>query len=782
MSPVLRLARPWAPLPPHSRAPPSLSWLTARCKPATFSASHRCNSSLWDPSKVRNLGIIAHIDAGKTTTTERMLHYAGHTKRIGNVDDGSTVMDFMPQERERGITIQSAAITFGWTVDQQPHQVNLVDTPGHVDFTFEVERSLRVLDGAVAILDGVAGVEAQTETVWAQANKYSVPRIAFVNKMDRAGANIDRAMTGIRNRLPGWGPPLVIQKPLFMTDQMSTVGSGLEGVLDVVGMRTLHWNPEGDKIEAREVTNPAHLGQLRTARAELVDALANVSDDVLDAFLESEDPMAVPATVLHAALRQATLSAQGVPVLVGASFRNMGVQPLLDAAMRYLPSPADRPPVPAHVPKHGDVMIRLEDQKLCALAFKVVYDAKRGYLTYVRVYAGQLASRSSIWNATRQVKERVNKVLLMYAQDSEEIPHVDPGNIAVILGFKDTFTGDTLLSAHDHAGPHKHMTLAGLAPPAPVFSAAIEAASASDVRDLATALEYMVREDPSVTVAEHPDTGQTLVSGMGELHLEIVRDRLLRDYKVRASMGPVQIAYREAVTAPVSLTETYTRESLGGTGNAVVVEIGADLVPLADARPDGLLDLHAHPNDVAVTAATAEADAKHFAAQAALAALTRGPVRGAPVGNAKLAVHTLHIVDAGSPAPSAGAAAAAAASAWLVARMLRQAAGGATINPTATAAGDVAVMHPMMKVSVVAPADKVGAVLRDLHRRNGRVHDVGPMEGVADKQVIACQVPLAEMIGYASALRSLTSGAGTFDMVLDGYDAVMGSSTGGGSQ
>ncbi|KAI9184565.1 Ribosome-releasing factor 2, mitochondrial [Blastocladiella emersonii ATCC 22665] len=746
-----------------------------------------------------------------------MLHFAGYTKRIGNVDEGSTVMDYLPQERERGITIQSAAITFGWalkpwtpgtppppppppeTTDSSvagtraapvPFKLNLIDTPGHVDFTFEVERSLRVLDGAVCVLDGVAGVEAQTATVWAQANRYRVPRIVFVNKMDRAGASLDRAVAGLRSRLTGWGPPLVTQLPVFAGDVMTMQGSGLVAVLDVVDMVRLEWSAdpatsgsEGARVTASAVSDPADIAAVTAARAHLVEALSESSDAVLDALLELEDPMAVPAPLIHAALRAATLNGAGVPVLVGASFRNIGVQPVLDAALRYLPSPRDRPPVPARVAgTDREVMVRLEDQPLCALAFKVVYDSKRGYMTYVRVYSGTVSAKQQVVNATQGLgaKERVNKILLMYANDAEEIESLSAGNIGVLLGLKDTRTGDSLANATGGAPP---LVLAGLPIPAPVFTCSVEPTSSAHAKDLDTALAHLVREDPSVHVREDPETGQLLLAGQGELHMDILRDRLLREHRVPATVGDVQIAYRESLAGTAEFVDDYVPHVISAAGSAAAappapVRVGVSVAPLPPARDDGLL-----PSDAGVAVAVEvpglDAETKHHVERAARAALAAGPLRAAPMTHVQVTVHTLGKAAAegepavtaakgkrgspSTPAASVPAGPASAATHWAVTRALRSA------SPVT--------VHPIMRLRVVVPSARVGDVLRDLNRRGARVGHVGiagddAASGRADTQEVTAQVPLAAMVGYAKALRSLTAGAASMEMSMDGYDVV----------
>ncbi|KAF9910021.1 Ribosome-releasing factor 2, mitochondrial [Lobosporangium transversale] len=524
----------------------------------------------------RNIGIIAHIDAGKTTTTERMLHYAGFTHKIGDVDSGDTIMDYMKQERDRGITITSAAITFGW----KDHRINLIDTPGHVDFTIEVERSIRVLDGAVTILDAVAGVEAQTETVWQQAARHGIPRIAFINKMDRAGAGFGRTVREMRTRLGC--KPVVLQIP-FME---SPTGAGaaasdaeFAGIVDILSMEILRWDSKskGAKVtksplDASYPDQDLYQEAIR-ARIALVEQLSALDERIIELFLTLEDHMAVESRDLQASIRRLTLSSIIVPVLCGASFRNIGVQPLMDSVVDYLPSPDERPAPSARMPDGKMVEIGTGGlkERLCALAFKVIHDARRGPMVFVRVYAGQLNERVQLWNSTAHTKERANKLLQMYAMDVEEIPYITKGNIGVVLGLKDTRTGDTLLDAHD---PRKGMTLSGIKVPSPVFFASVEPMSTSDEKPVEEAIKALIREDPSLGVRVDEETGQTLLGGMGELHLEIAQERLLSDFKVKAEMGRMRISFKETMRGAGVVSEVpkweYDREVLGKRGRARV--------------------------------------------------------------------------------------------------------------------------------------------------------------------------------------------------------------------
>ncbi|KAJ1956079.1 Ribosome-releasing factor 2, mitochondrial, partial [Dispira parvispora] len=546
---------------------------------------------------IRNLGIIAHIDAGKTTTTERMLYYAGFSRRMGDVDSGDTVMDYMQQERERGITIQSAAITFGW----RGHQLNLIDTPGHVDFTFEVERSIRVLDGAVTIVDGVAGVQAQTETVWRQARKYNVPRLVFINKMDRVGARLDRTVEQLRAKLAT--QPLVCQLPVVCTgrgnnqrwlpmDQANCLGldiqpiangSLLAGVVDLVRMEFLEFDSTKKGSEVRRMALTSSEADLASttspyaaiqqtaqkARSELVEALCDLDDDLMESFLDIADPMALSPVQIQTAVRRQTLAGRAVPVLCGTSYRHIGVQPLLDAVVDYLPSPLDVPCPKTVVGRRNSstTTVPLSDRTtLCALAFKVLYDPRRGPMVFIRVYSGVLSVRQTLLNAQRNTKERATKLLTMYANDVEEVNAIGVGEIGVVLGLKHSRTGDTLLGITKSSTESVLPRLQGVEPPPPVFFCSIEPHSASDEKQLNEALGHLLLEDPSLHLTTNDETGQTQLSGMGELHLDIIKDRLLRDYRVNAHIGAIRIAYRETIQTPVEQTFHYEKEVLGKYG------------------------------------------------------------------------------------------------------------------------------------------------------------------------------------------------------------------------
>ncbi|TGZ83190.1 P-loop containing nucleoside triphosphate hydrolase protein [Ascodesmis nigricans] len=565
----------------------------------------------------RNIGIIAHIDAGKTTTTERMLYYSGFTRRIGDVDDGSTVMDYLPAERQRGITITSAAITFQWKPPHQPtHTINLIDTPGHADFTFEVERSIRVLDGAVTILDGVAGVEAQTEKVWKQAGKHFIPRIIFVNKLDRMGARFGATVREIAMKLNGW--PAVVQLPVYETDDKGE--DLLRGVVDIIERKVYLYQSGGDgsKIQLLDYQwlgkhHPKLLDEAVDARNALVELLSSHDDALVEEYLKLGDHEKIPSASIKRALRAATLSGTGevIPVLCGASFRNVGVQPLMDAVVDYLPCPSERPPTPVSHGLSGQVraLMTFEDaNRLCALAFKVVNDPKRGPMVYVRVYSGTLNNSATLWNTSLQVKERANRLLQMYANEAVDIPSIPTGHIGVILGLKETRTGDTLIDDSPAARAaekaalrvvpkvktpvpkvkkaaepgikvkqvvpidYKTLRLKPIDIPPPVFFTALEAHSLSAQKQLDEALAILLREDPSLNVSTDPDSGQTLLSGMGELHLEIATDRLTKDLKAKADMGRILIAFRESLmeASPTISHTTYMPDGTSATVKAVI--------------------------------------------------------------------------------------------------------------------------------------------------------------------------------------------------------------------
>ncbi|KAJ1652913.1 Ribosome-releasing factor 2, mitochondrial, partial [Dispira simplex] len=775
---------------------------------------------------IRNLGIIAHIDAGKTTTTERMLYYAGFSRRMGDVDSGDTVMDYMQQERERGITIQSASITFGW----HGHQLNLIDTPGHVDFTFEVERSIRVLDGAVTIIDGVAGVQAQTETVWYQARKYNVPRLVFINKMDRVGARLDRTLEQLRTKLAT--QPLVCQLPVVCTgrgndrrwlsmDQANRLGmdiqpiangSLLAGVVDLVRMELLEFDTTKDgsvirrtalttpEVELVSLASPYTLIQqeAQEARSGLVEALCDLDDDLMESFLEIADPMALPLVQIQAAIRRQTLAGTVVPVLCGASYRHIGVQPLLDAVVEYLPSPLDvpRPQTVVGPEASTATAVPLSDRTtLCALAFKVLYDPRRGPMVFIRVYSGVLSVRQTLLNAQRNIKERATKLLTMYANDVEEVNTIGVGEIGVVLGLKHSRTGDTLLGITKSLSLTSSLPrLQGVEPPPPVFFRSIESHSAADEKQLNEALEHLLLEDPSLHLSTNDETGQTQLSGMGELHLDIIKDRLLRDYRVNAHVGAIRIAYRETIQTPVEQIIHYEKEVLGKYGK---VGMTVCLTPLGcqegfmghnnDTLPslattDNVVDTESVSDTLHVVGTTGSNSTLpdldlhgvcHALTEGIQQALARGPLLGFPVARVHVQVRDVQYYGIDS-------------SLFAIRACATQAVRQALVQH------ETDLLEPLMDVAVQIPAEHVGTTLSDLSgTRRGRIHHLGEevgdslgsehsvllsQEGAATDtninsptRVIRAHVPLSAMVGYSSALRSLTAGTGTFTMQLSGY-------------
>ncbi|KAF9110729.1 Ribosome-releasing factor 2, mitochondrial [Mortierella sp. AM989] len=789
-----------------------------------------------------NIGIIAHIDAGKTTTTERMLHYAGFTRRIGDVDSGDTIMDYMKQERERGITITSAAITFGW----KDHRINLIDTPGHVDFTIEVERSIRVLDGAVTILDAVAGVEAQTETVWQQAARQGIPRIAFVNKMDRAGAGFGRTVREMRTRLGC--RPVVVQIPLM---ESSTEAHGsrasdaaFSGIVDVISMEILRWDK--DSKGAKMTKSPLNASypdkdlyqEAVKARISLVEQLSALDEKIIDLFLTLEDHMAIEAKDLQAAIRRLTLSSTIVPVLCGASFRNIGVQPLMDSVVEFLPSPDERPAALARMPDGKTVEIGSGGlkERLCALAFKVIHDARRGSMVFVRVYAGQLNERAQLWNSTTHTKERANKLLQMYAMDVEEITHITKGNIGVVLGLKDTRTGDTLIDAHD---PRKGLALSGIKVPSPVFFASIEPMSTSDEKPVEEAIKALIREDPSLGMRIDEETGQTLLGGMGELHLEVAKERLMSDFKVNAEMGKMRISFKETMRGAGTVSEIskweYDREILGKRGRARVgvaverlerFETAEDSVSAPATNTYGgkeaLVSEEYEGNEIVI--ALAEQPPKsdeagvHAAAEKAasagavipsgstdlstpvirtavkngiLSALSRGPLLGYAQTYLKVRLTDLHLYGSDStPAAISSCVAAAVAEAIRI--------GG---DPSTKENDNNSVLlEPIMDVRVAVAEKDVGTVIGDISgTRRGRVLSLDG-SGHEDSQETGdsseFQIYAPPDLTYTdtdSLLPSSTSSGGTIATMADrksiraqvplssmlGYDAALRALTGG---
>jgi len=672
--------------------------------------------------KTRNIGIMAHIDAGKTTTTERILYYTGRTYKIGEVHEGAAVMDHMVQEQERGITITSAATTAEW----RDCQVNIIDTPGHVDFTVEVERSLRVLDGAVAVFDAVAGVEPQTETVWRQANKYSVPRFCFVNKMDRVGADFQRCVEMIRDRLDA--TPAVVQLPVG-------VEGDFRGVIDLVEMRAILWpltdDTEGAKFEITEI--PAdYEAAAEKGRHELLETIAHVDDALLEKYLGDEP---ISADEIRHAIRIGTLKFEFVPVLCGSAFKNKGVQPMLDAVVDYLPSPLDVPPTQGTDVKGEETVERKAsvDEPFAALAFKIVADPY-GKLTYFRIYSGTLEKGAEIYNSTKDRKERIGRILRMHADQREDIDVAYAGDIVAGLGFKQTTTGDTL---SERAHP---IILERMEFPTPVISVAIEPKTKNDQDKLGKALNSLSDEDPTFVVHTDPDTGQTIIAGMGELHLEVLVDRMMREFNVDAHVGKPQVAYRETITVPVEKVEQRYVRQTGGRGQYGHVVISLEPTgagggyEFVDEIRGGVIPREYIP---AVDAGIQEA-------------MEGGVVAGYPLVDirAKLTFGSYHDVDSSE--------------------MAFKIAGSMALKEAAKRAKPQ-LLEPVASVEVVTAEEYMGDVIGDLSSRRGKI---GGMEQRGNSQVINAQVPIAEMFGYATDLRSRTQGRATYTMQFDSYQPV----------
>jgi elongation factor G len=676
--------------------------------------------------KTRNIGIIAHIDAGKTTTTERILFYSGRIHRMGEVHEGTAVTDWMVQERERGITITAAAITTTWK-DRgtgEEVQINIIDTPGHIDFTAEVQRSLRVLDGGVVVFDAVAGVEPQSETVWRQADRYGVPRICFVNKMDRIGASFERTCEMITDRLGA--DPLPIQLPIGAEDSFA-------GVIDLLEMKALLFSDElGAKPTIDEI--PADMiDAAQTARETMIERIAETDDELTVRFLEGEE---ISNEELVAALRAAVISNQVVPILCGTALRNKGVQPLLDAVVRYLPSPLDVPPVQGIDPRTDETVERHADvdEPFSALVFKIVTDPFVGRLAYARIYSGRLLAGSNVYNANRQRKERVGRLLQMYADKRDEIKECEAGDICAIVGLKQTFTGETLC---DPASP---VLLETIEFPDPVIKVAVEPKSKADQDKLTEALIKLAEEDPTFQVAYDDQTGQTIIAGMGELHLDIIVDRLKREFRVGCSVGRPQVAYRETITQPTKVEGRFVRQS-GGRGQY------------------GHVWLELEPNEAGKGVEFEEAivggvvPREYFRAveNGVMEAAQGGVLAGYPVVDvkARLVDGSYHEVDSNEMA-------------FKIAASIAFKDGVHKARPI--------LLEPMMKVEVVVPEEYVGDVVGDISSRRGEIAGMEMRGG--NTQAVKASVPLSEMFGYATGLRSMTSGRGTFTMEFDRYAPV----------
>jgi elongation factor G len=669
---------------------------------------------------MRNIGIIAHIDAGKTTTTERVLFYTGKTHRIGSVDDGTTVTDWMEQERERGITITAAAITANW----REYQINIIDTPGHIDFTAEVQRSLRVLDGGVVVFDGVQGVEPQSETVWRQADRYRVPRICFINKLDRTGADFYRALASIKERLGANAVPL--QLPIGSE-------ANFQAIIDLFQMKAIYWVDDlGLQMEEREI--PADLqAEAQTAHDALVERIAETDDDLTHRFLEGET---IPVDELKAALRKATIAGKIVPVLCGSSLRNKGVQPMLDAVIDYLPSPQDIPSVVGANPETDEQEPRHTDDEepFCALVFKIVADPYVGRLAYFRVYSGVVEVGETVQNSTKRRKERLGRVLRMYADRREELTEVRAGDIGATLGLKDSFTGDTLCD------PGHPITLEAISFPEPVIEIAIEPRSAADQDKMGEALRRLAEEDPTFRVRSDENTGQTLIAGMGELHLEVLVDRMLREYRVQANVGRPKVAYRETITRPVKIEGRYVRQS-GGRGQ--YGHVWLELEP----REKG----EGYEFENAIIGGTVPREYIPAVEKGAREALEAGVLAGYPMVDVlvRLVDGSYHEVDSNEMA-------------FKIASSMAVKDGAMKAKPI--------LLEPIMKVEVIVPDEYTGDVIGNLSSRRGQIEGMEPRAGGA--QSIRAHVPLANMFGYATDLRSTTQGRGTFTMELEHYAQV----------
>jgi elongation factor G len=671
-------------------------------------------------ARTRNIGIMAHIDAGKTTTTERILYYTGKNYKIGEVHEGAATMDWMVQEQERGITITSAATTCRW----KDTWINIIDTPGHVDFTVEVERSLRVLDGAVAVFDAVAGVEPQSETVWRQANKYQVPRICFVNKMDRVGADFDRTVQMIRDRLEA--TPAVVQIPIGAEGAFS-------GCVDLLGMKALVWEEGmGERWEITEI--PAHLQEAaESARHDLVDVLSNFDDNVMEKYVADEE---ITAADLRQALRAGTISNAVVPVLCGSAFKNKGVQPMLDAVVDFLPSPLDVPPTIGKSVKGEEDLERApaDDQPFSALAFKIMTDPYVGKLTYLRVYSGQLEKGTTLLNSTKGHKERIGRVLQMHANHREDKDAIFAGDIVAVVGLKSTTTGDTLC---DPAHP---IVLEALEFPEPVIHVAVEPKTKADQDKLGKALFALSEEDPTFRVHTDEETAQTVISGMGELHLEVLVDRMLREFRVDANVGKPQVAYRETIRVPVEkVEERYVRQT-GGRG-----QYGHVVINLEPTGPGGGYEF--------VDKITGGVIPKEYipAVDAGIQeAMNSGVLAGYPLVDVRITLvyGSYHDVDSSEMA-------------FRIA--------GSMAFKKAVRQAKPCLLEPIMQVEVVTPEDYLGDVIGDLSSRRGKVEG---MEQRGNSQVIRAQVPLSDMFGYATDLRSRTQGRATYTMQFSSYQEV----------
>ncbi|GJF29277.1 elongation factor G 1 [Kitasatospora sp. NE20-6] len=680
-----------------------------------------------DLARVRNIGIMAHIDAGKTTTTERILFYTGVSYKIGEVHDGAATMDWMEQEQERGITITSAATTCHWTLDGVDNTINIIDTPGHVDFTVEVERSLRVLDGAVTVFDGVAGVEPQSETVWRQADRYGVPRICFINKLDRTGADFYFCVQTIVDRLGA--TPLVMQLPIGAE-------SDFVGVVDLVKMKALVWSPEATKGEMYDVVDiPAELADKAAEyREALLDTVSNVSDEVMELALEGDD---IPEELLIAAIRKGTLESAFTPIFCGTAFKNKGVQPLLDAVVKYLPSPLDIESIEGTKPGDDSVKISRkasDDEPLAALAFKIMSDPHLGKLTFVRIYSGRLEAGTAVLNAVKGRKERIGKIYRMHANKREEIDSVGAGDIVAVMGLKQTTTGETL---SDEKQP---VILESMDFPAPVIRVAIEPKSKGDQERLGTAIQRLAEEDPSFQVNTDEETGQTIIAGMGELHLEVLVDRMKREFKVEANVGKPQVAYRETIRKGVERIDYTHKKQTGGSGQFAKIQIAIE--PLESGEGYEFVNK--------VTGGRVPKEYIPSVDAGCQEAMEFGVLAGYPLQGVRVTLldGASHDVDSSELA-------------FKIAGSMAFKEGARKASP--------AILEPMMAVEVTTPEDYMGDVIGDINSRRGQIRSMDERHGA---RVVSALVPLSEMFGYVGDLRSKTSGRASYSMQFDSYAEV----------
>ena len=671
--------------------------------------------------KYRNIGVIAHIDAGKTTTTERILFYTGKTHRIGSVDDGTTVTDWMAQERERGITIVSAAVTAEW----DGHLINIIDTPGHIDFTAEVQRSLRVLDGGIVVFDAVQGVEPQSETVWRQADRYHVPRICFVNKMDRVGASYENSIQSIKERLGA--NPIALQLPIGSE-------ADFQGAVDLIEMKAIVWQDDMGKDPIVEEIPADLIAQAEAKRDEMVEAIAETDDQLTFKYLEGEE---ISVEELKSALRNAVIANQATPVYCGSSLKNKGVQPLLDAVVDFLPSPLDIPAVTGINPKTEEEEERHAENSAptSALVFKIVTDPYVGRLAYFRVYSGKIEKGSSYFNPTKKSKERIGRLLRMYADRREEVDVIEAGDIGAVLGLKDSFTGDTLCNEG------KQIVLESITFPEPVISIAVEPKTQSDQEKMGEALRRLSEEDPTFQVRSDAETGQTVISGMGELHLDILVDRMLREFNVQANVGRPRVAYRETITRPVEKAETRYVKQSGGRG-----QYGHVVLEMEPGKPgSGVIFLNK------IVGGAIPREFIPAVQKGVMEATEAGIVGGYPVVDINVTLYdgSFHEVDSSEMAFKMA---------------------GSMAFKEGMHQGKAVALEPVMKVEVVIPEDYLGEVVGQINSRRGEIQGTDMRPG--NSQAIRAMVPLAEMFGYATELRSATKGRGVFTMEFDHYSKV----------